>query len=35
MPPWLEMLVDVLGFAAFIGVANYAKSPGEKKPADR
>jgi hypothetical protein len=35
MPPWLEVLLDVLGFAGFIGVATYARSPGEKKPADR
>ena len=34
MPPWLEILLDVLGFAGFIGIATYAKSPGEKK-ADR
>jgi hypothetical protein len=34
MPPWLEMVVDVLGFAGFIGVANYVKSPDQKQ-ADR
>jgi len=35
MPPWLAVLVDVLGFAGFIGVATYMKSPGEKTRADR
>jgi hypothetical protein len=35
MSPWLEVLVDVLGFAGFIGVATYAKSPGAKQRADR
>jgi hypothetical protein len=35
MPPWLEVLLDVLGFAGFIGVATYVKSPGKKTPADR
>jgi hypothetical protein len=35
MPPWLEVLLDVLGFAGFIGVATYMKSPAEKKQVDR
>jgi hypothetical protein len=35
MPPWLEVLLDVLGFAGFIGLATYMKSPGEKNRADR
>jgi hypothetical protein len=35
MPPWLEILVDVLGFAGFIGVATYAKSPGEQDRIER
>jgi hypothetical protein len=34
MPPWLEVLLDVLGFAGFIGVASCAKSP-EHDQADR
>ena len=29
MPPWLEVLLDVLGFAGFIGIATFMKSPGE------
>ena len=35
MPPWLEVLLDVLGFAGFIGVARYAKLPAENEQADR
>jgi hypothetical protein len=36
MPPWLEVLLDVLGFAGFIGVATWMKSSsGENKRADR
>jgi hypothetical protein len=35
MPPWLEVLLDVLGFAGFIGLATWMKSPREKKQADR
>ena len=35
MPPWLEVLLDVLGFAGFIGVATYMKSPADKKHVDR
>jgi hypothetical protein len=34
MPPWLEVLLDVLGFAGFIGVASYA-SPAENGQANR
>jgi hypothetical protein len=35
MPPWLEVLLDVLGFAGFIGVATFIKSPGEKDRIDQ
>jgi hypothetical protein len=35
MPPWLEVLLDVLGFAGFIGVATFMKAPGEKTRVDR
>jgi hypothetical protein len=35
MPPWLEVLLDVLGFAGFIGIATYMKPPGGKTRADR
>jgi hypothetical protein len=30
MPPWLEVLLNVIGFAGFIGIAKYHKSRGEK-----
>jgi len=35
MPPWLEVLIDVLGFAGFVGVATYTKSPGENDRIDQ
>lgn len=35
MPPWLEVLLDVLGFAGFIGVATYVKPPGKNQQAGR
>jgi hypothetical protein len=35
MPPWLEVLLDVLGFAGFVGIATYVKSPADNKRADR
>jgi hypothetical protein len=27
MSPWLEVLLDVVGFAGFIGIATYHKQP--------
>jgi len=35
MPPWLEVLLDVLGFAGFIGVATYMKPPADKNRIDQ
>jgi hypothetical protein len=35
MPPWLEVMLDVLGFAGFIGVATCVKPPDTKKRIDR
>jgi hypothetical protein len=35
MPPWMEVLLDVLGFAGFIGLATYMKSPGDNKRTER
>jgi hypothetical protein len=35
MPPWLEVLLDVLGFAGFIGLATYMKPPRNNNHADR
>ena len=32
MPPWLEVLLNVIAFAGFIGIAKYHKSRGEKLP---
>jgi hypothetical protein len=36
MPVWLEILIDVLGFAGFLVIANYRRSPRSKnKPVHR
>ena len=32
MPPWLEVLLNVIGFAGFIGIAKYHRAPGGKLP---
>jgi len=32
MPPWLELLLNVIAFAGFIGIAKYHKSRNEKLP---
>ena len=32
MPAWLEVLLNVIGFAGFIGIAKYHKTPGGKLP---
>ncbi|MET3845972.1 hypothetical protein ABIE49_008050 [Bradyrhizobium sp. OAE829] len=32
MPPWLEVLLNVIAFAGFIGIAKYHKPRGEKLP---
>ena len=32
MPPWMELLLNVIGYAGFIGVAMYHKRPGGKLP---
>ena len=32
MPAWLEILLNVIAFAGFIGIAKYHKAPGEKLP---
>ena len=32
MPPWLEVLLNVIAFAGFIGIAKYHKSRGAKLP---
>ena len=32
MPVWMEILVNVIGYAGFIGIATYHKRPNEKLP---
>jgi len=32
MPVWLEILLNVIAFAGFIGIAKYHKAPGENLP---
>jgi hypothetical protein len=32
MPAWLGVLLNVIGFAGFIGIAMYHKAPGGKLP---
>lgn len=29
MPPWMEILINVIGYAGFIGIAKYHKPSGE------
>jgi hypothetical protein len=32
MPAWMEILINVIGYAGFIAIATYHKSPNEKFP---
>lgn len=32
MPAWMELLLNVMGFAGFIGIATYHKHPNGKLP---
>jgi len=32
MPAWMEILINVIGYAGFIAIATYHKSSGEKLP---
>jgi len=32
MPAWLEILLNVIAFVGFVGIAKYHKAPGEKLP---
>ena len=32
MPAWLEVLLNVIAFAGFIGIAKYHKAPGRNLP---
>jgi hypothetical protein len=30
MPVWLDILINVIGYAGFIAIATYHRSPGDK-----
>ncbi len=32
MPVWLEILINVIGYAGFIAIATYHRSPSNKLP---
>jgi hypothetical protein len=32
MPIWMEILINVIGYAGFIGIATYHKSPSKNSP---
>jgi hypothetical protein len=32
MPAWMEILINVIGYAGFIGIATYHKSPSKNSP---
>jgi hypothetical protein len=32
MPAWMELVLNVIAFAGFVGIATYYKSPNEKMP---
>lgn len=32
MPVWMEILINVIGYAGFIAIATYHKSPDRKLP---
>ena len=32
MPVWLEILINVIGYAGFVAIATYHRSPSEKFP---
>ena len=32
MPAWMEILINVIGYAGFIAIATYHQSPGKKFP---
>ena len=32
MPAWMELLLKVMGFAGFVGIAMYHKHPDGKRP---
>ena len=32
MPIWLDIVINVIGYAGFIAIATYHRSPNEKFP---
>ena len=32
MPAWMEILINVIGYAGFVAIATYHRSPSEKFP---
>lgn len=32
MPAWMEILINVIGYAGFVAIATFHKSPAEKLP---
>ncbi len=32
MPVWMEILINVIGYAGFVAIATYHRSSGEKLP---
>ena len=32
MPAWMEILINVIGYAGFIGIATYHKPPSKNSP---
>jgi len=35
MPPWLEILINVIGYAGFIAIATWHKSSPDEELTDR
>jgi hypothetical protein len=35
MPVWMEVLLNVIGYAGFIGIATFNKSSDERAPSRR
>ena len=32
MPAWMEILINVIGYAGFVGIAIYHKPPSKNSP---
>jgi hypothetical protein len=35
MPVWMEILINVIGYAGFIAIATYHRSPGHRSPGNK